>query len=119
MKKAKFVLITVAFIALTGGILAFRISHRSAATELWRFNGQFSTYTTFIGGVTYSTVLPVCVPAGKWPTTVGPEVPDLLIIGNNIVAFYYSTQVPPTTFTTFVQMEMCLETITRFTTMEP
>lgn len=119
MNKARFILITIGMIAFTGGILAFNVNRRSAATELWRFNGQFSTYTTFIGGLTYSTVLPICVPAGKWPTTVGPEVPDLLIRGNNLVAFYYSTQTPPTTFTTFVQMEMCLETITRFTTIEP
>jgi len=117
MNKAKFILIVVAIIAFAGGVLAFKVN-RPAATELWTLNGQFTTYTTFINGRTYSTVLAICVRDHKWPSTTGPAA-DLLSTTLGVVTFYYKTLVPPTTYTTFVVMVVCEDIHTSYTTVEP
>lgn len=116
MNKAKFILIAIALIAFVGGILAFKVN-RSDDDELWRLNGQFTTYTTFINGRTYSTVLAICVRADRWPTTVGTVV-NTLYTDLGFVPFYHTTNMPPTTYTTFVLMTVCLETMTRTTSIQ-
>lgn len=117
MNKAKFSLIAIAIIAFVGGIFAFRANRFTPETELWRLNGQFSTYTTFINGRTYSTVLAICVRAGRWPSTNTPLV-NTLYTALGWVPFYYTTSPPPTTYTTFVQMVVCLQTTTGTTAIE-
>lgn len=118
MKKAKFILIAIALISIVGGILAFKANRFSEDDELWVLNGQFSTYTTFVNGRTYSTVLAICVPANRWPTTIGTLVNNFLVLGQGFVPFYHTTTVPPTTYTTLVLMDLCFQTTTRTTSIE-
>jgi hypothetical protein len=115
MKKAKIMLAALAIFAVIGGALAFKTA---------RFTSNKAYYTTFstvVGGVTYSTIAPFC-------TTSTVFINPGIIVGQPLTTVYrttttltkgitlYKTSAPTTDFVTLQVPSTCVTTAT-YTTL--